>query len=74
MIVTDLSNSFNPVPKIKQKESKKHKQTKATEIPTKVKEIVWKRDNCRCIFCHKFVPVECACCHLEPRSKGRIAE
>ncbi len=80
MIVTDLSNSFHPVSKPTQKKKerskyikgKKHKQTKATEIPIKVKEIVWKRDNYRCIFCHKFVPVECSCCHFIPRSAGGL--
>lgn len=30
---------------------KKHKLTKATEIPKKIKLIVWKRDNHKCIFC-----------------------
>lgn len=50
----------------------KHKQTKATEIPKKIKEIVWKRDNHRCIFCHKYVPIECSCCHFIPRSAGGL--
>lgn len=86
MIVTDLSNSFNPVPKPLQKKKevcrnikrtaeikgKKHKQTKATEIPKWVKEIVWKRDKKKCIFCHRFVPLECACCHFIPRSAGGL--
>lgn len=80
MIVTDLSSSFNPVPKTiqkKQEKSKyikgeKHKQTKATDIPKKVKEIVWKRDKHKCIFCHKQVPLECACCHFIPRSLGGL--
>jgi len=78
MITTDLSNSFCPVPKQKNvqkkdksgQKSKKYKQTKATEIPRKVKEIVWKRDKQRCIFCYKLVPIECACCHYIPRSLG----
>lgn len=80
MIVTDLSNSFNPVPKIKTEKKKevteikgkKHKQTKEKEIPKKVKETVWKRDKHKCIFCHKQVPVECACCHFIPRSAGGL--
>ncbi|MGN1271451.1 MAG: HNH endonuclease [Clostridia bacterium] len=80
MIVTDLSNSFNPVPKIKTEKKKevikikgkKHKQTKEKEIPKKVKEAVWKRDKYKCIFCHKQVPVECACCHFIPRSSGGL--
>ena len=51
---------------------KKHRQTKATDISKKVKEIVWKRDKGRCILCHKIVPVECACCHFIPRSLGGL--
>lgn len=70
MIVTDLSNSFSPYPKIKEKKKKKRKHF--TAIPDEVKEKVWKRDKHRCIFCHKYVPLECACCHLEPRSKGGL--
>lgn len=82
-VVRDLSKSFNPVPKHTQKctekdskkgqiKGKKHKQTKATEISKKVKEIVWKRDKHKCIFCHKQVPLECACCHFIPRSLGGL--
>ena len=29
----------------------KHKSTKATEIPMKVKKVVWERDNHCCIYC-----------------------
>ena len=84
MIIKDLSNSFNPYPKVSDKVStkskkvptkikgKKHKQTKATEIPKKVKEKVWERDKHKCIFCGKLVPVECACCHFIPRSAGGL--
>lgn len=80
MIVTDLSNSFNPIPKPTQKKKekskyikgKKHRQTKATEIPIKVKQIVWERDKHKCIFCHKQIPIECACCHFIPRSLGGL--
>lgn len=84
MIVTDLSNSFYPCPKSGQKvgrkiqktrqkiKGKKHKQTKATDISQKVKKIVWERDKHKCIFCHKQVPMECACCHLIPRSLGGL--
>ena len=72
-VVTDLSNTFNPYPKVSTKiKGKKHKQTKATEIPKKVKEKVWKRDKHQCIFCYKQVPVECACCHFIPRSAGGL--
>ena len=72
MIVNDLSNSFNPYPKPTEKKSKKHKQTKATEISKKVKEVVWKGDKKHCIFCNKQVPVEYACCHFIPRSAGGL--
>lgn len=79
-IASDLSNSFNPYPKVSNKKQKvptkikgkKHKQTKATEIPKKVKEMVWERDKHQCIFCYKQVPMECACCHFIPRSSGGL--
>lgn len=47
-----------------------HKQTKATAIKKSVKEIVWDRDNHRCIFCHKFVDMFYANAHYLPRSSG----
>ena len=80
MIVKDLSSSFNPVPKNKtekkketvQIKGKKHKQTKAKEIPRKVKEAVWKRDKHRCIFCGKLVDVFYANAHFIPRSAGGL--
>lgn len=84
MIIKDLSREFYPCPKPKngkekknkliKKEikGKKHKQTKKKEIDKKVKEIVWERDKHKCIFCHKEVPVECACCHFIPRSEGGL--
>lgn len=68
--VTDLTNSFNPVPNIKQK--KKPKRKKYTDIPKSVKKIVWERDEHKCIFCHRYVSVEYACCHLIPRSAGGL--
>ena len=43
---------------------KKHKLTKATEIPMKVKRIVWKRDDHKCIFCGQTVPLNCANSHV----------
>jgi 5-methylcytosine-specific restriction endonuclease McrA len=52
--------------------NKKKKRTIATSIPKSVKEIVWERDNHKCIFCHVFVPVDCACCHFIPRSQGGL--
>lgn len=83
MIVKDLSSSFNPVPKVPCKvetevpkvqkiKGKKHKQTKATEIPKKVKEAVWKRDKHKCIFCGKRVDVFYANAHFIPRSAGGL--
>ena len=48
---------------------KKHKLTKATSIPMKVKKEVWERDNHKCIYCHTEVPVECACSHFIKRSQ-----
>lgn len=83
MIVTNLNNSFNPVPKGGQKKTestvksgqikgKKHKQTKEKEIPKKVKEAVWKRDKHKCIFCKKQVDVFYANAHFIPRSAGGL--
>ena len=80
MLVKNLSNSFNPVPKKaveKKKEAtkikgKKHKQTKEKEIPKKVKEAVWKRDKHKCIFCGKLVDVFYANSHFIPRSAGGL--
>lgn len=53
-------------------QGKKHRQTKEKEIPPKVKEAVYERDNHRCIFCNKIVPKRCACCHFIPRSAGGL--
>lgn len=51
---------------------KKHKQTKETEIPVKVKIRVWERDNHQCIFCDTKVDWRYACCHYIPRSAGGL--
>lgn len=51
------------------KKSKKHNLTKATEIPKKVKLIVWKRDDCKCIFCDTPVPWNMANSHFIKRSQ-----
>lgn len=81
MIVTDLSNSFHPVPKINevkkiqkstQIKGKKHKQTKEKDIPKKVKIAVWNRDKHKCIFCNKVVDVFFANAHFIPRSAGGL--
>lgn len=47
---------------------KKHKSTKATEIPKKVKMTVWERDNHQCIFCGTPVPWNMANSHFIKRS------
>ena len=47
----------------------KHKSTKATEIPMKVKKIVWERDEHACIYCGKYVDVYYANSHYIKRSK-----
>lgn len=51
------------------KSSQKHKQTKFTDIPKKVKLIVWERDNRKCIFCGKPVPWNFANSHYIKRSQ-----
>lgn len=50
----------------------KSKRTKALEIPKKVKLIVWERDGQECIFCHKWVPWQCANSHFIKRSQGGL--
>lgn len=50
----------------------KHKRTNATDIPKKVKEIVWKRDGERCIYCKRWVPVVFANSHFVKRSQGGL--
>ena len=47
----------------------KHKSTKATEIPMKVKKVVWERDEHACIYCGKYVDVYYANSHYIKRSK-----
>lgn len=49
--------------------SHKHKLTKATEIPMKVKKVVWERDGHACIYCGKYVDVYYANSHYIKRSK-----
>lgn len=44
-----------------------HKMTKATSIPKNVKEIVFARDDGRCILCHS--PYGLPCSHVVRRSQ-----
>lgn len=48
----------------------KSKRSKACDISSKVKKIVWERDNERCIFCgtHYAMPN----LHVVPRSQGGL--
>lgn len=46
-----------------------HERVKATNIPKEVKQAVWERDNESCLVCGKWVPVECACCHIVSRAR-----
>ena len=57
---------------IKDSKLKKHKLTKHTEIPLKIKKIVWERDNHKCIFCNKEVPLFNANSHYIKRSHNGL--
>lgn len=46
-----------------------NKRTKATNIPPKVKRIVYDRDDGKCIICGRFGLPEA---HVVPRSKGGL--
>lgn len=48
------------------------KRSRACEIPQKVKKVVWDRDDYRCIYCKRFVPIDCASAHFIKRSQRRI--
>ena len=48
----------------------KHKRTKYTEIPDKVKKVVWERDGQRCIYCKRWLPMVFANSHFIKRSQG----
>ena len=54
---------------MKEYKFKKHKLTKKTEIPQKVKKEVWERDEHKCIFCGKEVPLFNANSHYIKRSQ-----
>lgn len=51
---------------------KHQRRTKMLAIPKSVKKIVWERDNHRCIFCGKLVPLECANSHFIKRSQSGL--
>lgn len=71
----DCNNcKFKEYKEVKRKEikGKKHKLTKATEIPKSVKLTVWERDNHKCIFCHKHVPWNLANSHFIKRSHNGL--
>ncbi len=61
-----------PIYNKERKTKKISKRTKALTIPTKIKKIVWERDNHRCIFCHCEVPWNCADSHFIKRSHGGL--
>jgi 5-methylcytosine-specific restriction endonuclease McrA len=46
----------------------KSRRTKATDIPKKVKDAVWKRDNGKCVIC-KYYPAN-PTCHILSRAHG----
>lgn len=50
---------------------KKSKRAKATDIPNKVKKIVWERDKGRCVVCGNTCNVM-PNAHYIPRSKGGL--
>lgn len=48
------------------------KRSRACEISQKVKEIVWNRDNHKCIYCERYVPKTFANAHFIKRSQGGL--
>lgn len=57
---------------IKKKTHKVSTMSKACDIPEVVKFDVWERDEHKCIFCKKNVPMTNANAHFIPRSKGGL--
>ena len=51
---------------------KKHKMTKATEIPDSVKDKVWRRDEGRCVWCGRSGAYVFPEAHFIPRRKGGL--
>lgn len=48
------------------------KRSRACEISQKVKEIVWNRDNHKCIYCKRYVQKTFANAHFIKRSQGGL--
>ena len=48
------------------------KRSKACEISQKTKQIVWDRDQHKCIYCGKYVSKSCANAHFIKRSQGGL--
>lgn len=48
------------------------KRSRACEISQKVKEIVWNRDNHKCIYCERYVSKTFANAHFIKRSQGGL--
>lgn len=67
----DTSGLMYPKPKDKKIKNKKLR-TKSCDISPKIKEIVWNRDEKKCIFCGRYVPKACANAHLVKRSQGGL--
>ena len=49
-----------------------HERTKMVSISKAVKHAVYERDHQSCVWCGRYVPEYCACCHYIPRSKGGL--
>ena len=72
MVKIRIDYSVFNYPKPNKKKKGKSKRTKATEISIKTKKIVWERDNHKCIYCGKYVPVNYANAHFIKRSAGGL--
>ena len=67
----DTSSLMFPKPRDKKCKAQQTR-TKACDIPTKIKQVVWERDGHRCIFCGKSVSKSCANAHLVKRGQGGL--
>lgn len=48
------------------------KRSMACDISQKVKDLVWHRDNKKCVICGRYVPRSCANAHFIKRSQGGL--